>query len=123
MLATNEDPDPLALIHARLASYLSPGLGEARLLTAQLLQGFGQYDLAEREFEALRELGDMRPMAELARIDALTRAERLPDAEKAALSLTAAYPELSQGWIALGDLPRQQESSCRPCLPMTRRWR
>ncbi|SMO76719.1 tetratricopeptide repeat protein [Paracoccus laeviglucosivorans] len=116
VLATNEEPDPLALIHARLAGYLSPNLGEARLLTAQLLQGFGQYDLAENEFEALRELGEMRPMAELARIDALTRADRLPDAEKAALSLTAAYPDLAQGWIALGDLLRQQDKFS-PAVP------
>ncbi|ATQ54941.1 hypothetical protein PYTT13_03365 [Paracoccus yeei] len=109
VLATNEEPDPLALIHARLAAYLSPDLGEAHLLSAQLLQGFGQFDLAEQEFEALRDLGDMRPIAELARIDALARAERLADAEKAALGLTAAHPELAQGWIALGDLLRQQD--------------
>ncbi|MEF9603997.1 tetratricopeptide repeat protein [Paracoccus sp. PXZ] len=109
VLATSEEPDPLALIHARLAEYLAPDLGEARLLAAQLLQGFGQFDLAEREFEALRELGDMRPVAELSRIDALARAERLDDAEKAALALTAAHPELAQGWIALGDMLRQQD--------------
>lgn len=109
VLASAEDPDPLALIHARLAEYLAPDMGEAHLLSAQLLQGFGQFDLAEREFDKLRELGDMRPVAELARIDALVRAERLDDAEKAALSLTAAHPELAQGWIALGDLLRQQD--------------
>ncbi|UFM65506.1 tetratricopeptide repeat protein [Paracoccus sp. MA] len=109
VLATSDEPDPLALIHARLAEYLAPDLGEARLLAAQLLQGFGQFDLAEREFEKLRELGDMRPVAELTRIDALARAERLADAEKAALALTAAHPELAQGWIALGDLLRQQD--------------
>ncbi|WP_323032356.1 tetratricopeptide repeat protein [Paracoccus sp. (in: a-proteobacteria)] len=109
VLATNDDPDPLALIHARLAEYLAPQLGEARLLAAQLLQDFGQFDLAEHEFEALRQLGDMRPVAELTRIDALARAERLPDAEKAALALTDAHPELAQGWIALGDMLRQQD--------------
>jgi len=109
VLATTEEPDPLALIHARLASYLSPELGEANLLSAQMLQGFGQFDLAEREFEKLRERGDMRPIAELSRIDALARAERPDDAEKAALALTAAHPELAQGWIALGDLLRQQD--------------
>ncbi|MDS9467092.1 tetratricopeptide repeat protein [Paracoccus sp. MBLB3053] len=109
VLATAEEPDPLALIHARLASYLSPDLGEARLLSAQFLQAMGQFDLAEKEFEALRDLGDMRPIAELSRIDALSRAERLDDAEKAALALTAAHPELAQGWIALGDLLRQQD--------------
>lgn len=108
-MVNNEEPDPLALIHARLAEYLSPRLGEARLLAAQLLQNFGQFDLAEQEFEALRELGDMRPVAELTRIDALARADRLADAEKAALALTATHPELAQGWLALGDLLRQQD--------------
>ncbi|RCW79915.1 tetratricopeptide repeat protein [Paracoccus lutimaris] len=109
VLAGSEEPDPLALIHARLAEYLSPQLGEARLLAAQILQGFGEFDLAEQEFEALRDLGDMRPVAELTRIDALARADRLDDAEKAALTLTAAHPELAPGWIALGDLLRQQD--------------
>jgi len=109
VLASSDEPDPLALIHARLAEYLAPDLGEARLLAAQLLQGFGQFDLAEREFEELREQGEMRPIAELSRIDALARADRLADAEKATLALTATHPELAQGWIALGDILRQQD--------------
>ncbi|WP_347266945.1 tetratricopeptide repeat protein [Paracoccus sp. (in: a-proteobacteria)] len=109
VMAGEEDPDPLALIHARLAEYLAPDMGEARLLAAQMLQGFGQFDLAETEFETLRKQGEMRPVAELARIDALARADRLDDAEKAALALTAAHPELAPGWVALGDLLRQQD--------------
>lgn len=108
-LASPDEPDPLSLIQARLAEYLAPDLPEARLLTAQLLQSFGQFDLAEQEFDLLREQGDMRPIAELARIDALARAERLDDAAKAALALTSAHPEFAQGWVALGDLLRQQE--------------
>nr|MCS5603439.1 tetratricopeptide repeat protein [Paracoccus sp. (in: a-proteobacteria)] len=103
------EPEPLSLIHARLASWLAPDNAEARLVTAQLLQEREQFDLAEPEFEALRRMGQMRPVAELARIDALSRADREDEAEKAALSLTAAYPDLPQGWIALGDLLRQQE--------------
>ncbi|MDO5630575.1 MAG: tetratricopeptide repeat protein [Paracoccus sp. (in: a-proteobacteria)] len=106
--APGPDPDPLALIHARLASWLAPELGEARLMVAQLLQSQGQFDLAEQEFDALAGLGAVRPVAELARIDALSRAERKDEAEKAALALTAAYPDLPQAWIALGDLLRQQ---------------
>ena len=108
-LAGSPDPEPLSLIHARLASWLSPDTAEARLMMAQLLQERQQFDLAEAEFEALRRMGQMRPVAELARIDALSRADRQNEAEKAALALTAAYPELPQAWIALGDLLRQQE--------------
>lgn len=108
-LAAGEEPDPLALVQARLAGWLQPDLAEARLVTAQLLQLNGQFDLAESEYDALRRLGEVRPVAELARIDALSRAERLDDAEKAATALTAAHPELAQSWVALGDILRQRE--------------
>lgn len=108
-LNTSEDPSPLALIHARLASYMVPDLGEARLMVAQMLMNMGQYDAADREFQALSDLGEMRPVAELSRIDTLARAERMEDAEKAARALTEARPEFAQAWIALGDLQRQQE--------------
>lgn len=108
-LTGGEDTEPLALIYARLAQYLAPQMAEARLLTAQLLQSVGQFDLAEAEFTALRENGQMRPVAELARIDALSRAERRPDAEAAARALTEAHPELASAWVALGDLLRQQD--------------
>lgn len=108
-LAQGEEPDPLALVQARLAGWLRPELAEARLMTAQLLQQAGQYDLGEAEYDALRGLGEVRPAAELARIDALSRAERLDDAEKAATALTAAHPELAQSWVALGDILRQRE--------------
>ncbi len=108
-LATSPDPEPLALVHGRLAAWLAPDMPDARLIVGQLLQESQQFDLAEPEFEALRRMGQMRPVAELARIDALSRADRQGEAEKAALALTAAYPDLAQAWIALGDLLRQQE--------------
>lgn len=108
-LATSPEPEPLSLIYARLAVWLSPDTAEARLMMAQLLQDRQQFDLAEPEFEALRRMGQMRPVAELGRIDALSRADRRDEAEKAALALTAAYPDLPQAWIAQGDLLRQQE--------------
>ncbi|AUH35216.1 hypothetical protein CUV01_04535 [Paracoccus tegillarcae] len=108
-LATSPEPEPLALIHARLASWVAPDMGDARLVTAQILQMHSQYDLAEAEFDALRRLGQVRPVAELSRIDALARAGRPDEAEKAALALTAAYPDLAAAWIAQGDLLRQQD--------------
>ncbi|SDD96274.1 Tetratricopeptide repeat-containing protein [Paracoccus isoporae] len=109
LLANDVDPNPLALIHARMASYVAPDMADARLMVAQMLQSVGQFDAAEAQFDKLREQDQMRPTAELVRIDALARADRMGDAEKAALALTAAHPELPEGWIALGDLMRQQE--------------
>lgn len=107
-LSSSPEPQPLALIHARLALWISPETPEIRLLVAQLLQQQGQFDLAEAEFETLRRTDQMRPSAELTRINTLARAERQDEAERAALSLTAAYPTLPEAWIALGDLLRQQ---------------
>lgn len=108
-LLSSPDPEPLSLIHARLAVWLSPETAEARLMVAEILQERQQFDLAESEYDALRRMGQMRPAAELSRIDTLSRAGRTDEAGKAALSLTAAYPDLPQAWIALGDLLRQQE--------------
>ncbi|WP_134724281.1 tetratricopeptide repeat protein [Paracoccus luteus] len=108
-LMGGDEPEPLSLVYARLAQYLSPDLTEARLMTAQILQTVGQFDLAEVEFAALREGGQMRPVAELARIEALSRADRLDDAEAAARALTEARPDLAGAWVALGDLLRQRD--------------
>lgn len=107
VLMGGEDTDPLALIYARLAQYLDPRSTDAQLLAAQLLQSAGQFDLAEKEFDGLRAKGDLRPAAEMARIDALARAGRSADAETAARHLTDAWPDLAASWMALGDLLRQ----------------
>ena len=108
-LAASPDPEPLSLVHARLASWLSPDIAEARLMVAQLLMERGQIDLAEAELETLRGQGEVRPLVELARIDALARADRRDQAQAAALALTQRYPDLAPAWIALGDLYRQQK--------------
>jgi len=48
-------------------------------------------------------------LAELGRIDALARADRTEDATNAAIALTETRPEMAEGWIARGDLLRQQD--------------
>ncbi|MFV0386479.1 tetratricopeptide repeat protein [Paracoccus sp. (in: a-proteobacteria)] len=108
-LASSAEPEPLSLINARLAAWLSPDTAQARLMAGQLLLDQQQFELAATEYEALRRLGAVRPVAELSRIDALSRAGHLPEAEKAALDLTRTYPDLPQVWVAFGDLLRQQE--------------
>ncbi|MFD1796656.1 tetratricopeptide repeat protein [Paracoccus aurantiacus] len=109
LLSNDVDPTPLSLVHARLASYLSLDMADARLMVAQMLQAAGQFDAAESEFNTLRDSGQMRPMSELARIDALARAERSDEAMSAAIALTEAKPEMAAAWMALGDLQRQQD--------------
>ncbi|MBA4490738.1 tetratricopeptide repeat protein [Paracoccus sp. S1E-3] len=108
LLDSDVEPTPLGLIHARLASYIAPEMADARLMVAQMLQATGQFAAAEAEFTTLRDKGQLRPLAELGRIDALARAERTEDAEKAAVALTESRPDMAEAWIARGDLMRQQ---------------
>ncbi len=109
ILGASADPDPLSLIHARLAVWVDPDLGEARLVLAQILQEAGQFDMAEEQYDALAALGDIRPVAEIARIDTLSRAGRHEQALAVAQALTARLPDLASGWIAEGDIHRQME--------------
>ena len=53
------------------------------------------------EFGALAAAGEVRPVAELARIEALVQAERMADAESAARALTVAQPDLASAWTSI----------------------
>ncbi len=109
VLGSSVEPDPLSLVHARFAVWVDPDLGEARLVLAQILQEAGQFDMAEEQYDALAALGDIRPVAEIARIDTLSRAGRNEQALEVAKALTARIPDLASGWIAEGDILRQME--------------
>ena len=109
ILGASAEPDPLSLVHARLAVWVDPDLGEARLVLAQILQDSGQFDMAKEQFDALAAMGDIRPVAEIARIDTLSRAGRLEQALTAAQALTERVPDLVSGWMAQGDILRQME--------------
>ena len=109
ILGGAEEADPMSLVHARLAAWVDPDLGEARLVLAQILQESGQFDMAGEQFDALAAMGDIRPVAEISRIDTLSRAGRHEQALAAAEALNARFPELISGWLAKGDILRQME--------------
>lgn len=108
VLAAGDEPDLLALVETRLATWLDPTLTEARIISAELLLGFGQFDLAQAEYRTLHQQGLLRPGADLSRIESLARADRMADATAAARDLIAARPDLAAGWLALGDLQRRE---------------
>lgn len=107
VLGVGPDPDPLSLVHARLAVWVQPDLAEARLVLAQILLQAGKVDMAAEQYDRLATLGPVRPYVELTRIDALARAGRADEAIAAAEALSAAHPDLPEAWTALGDLMRQ----------------
>lgn len=104
-----EASDDYALIYARLASYLRPEHIDAILLSAELLDGLGQYDLAVETYKQVPRDSPDHHAAELGRAEALRRAAK-PDAAIEVLEqLAQSHPTLPQVHAALGDLLRQQE--------------
>ncbi len=104
-----EASDDYALIYVRVASYLRPDHIDALLLSADLLDGMGQYDLAVETYKKVAADSPDRHAAELGRADALRRAGK-PDAAIEVLErLAQDYPALPVVHNALGDLLRQQE--------------
>ncbi len=104
-----EASDDYALIYARMAAFLRPDHIDALLLSAQLLDDLGQYDLAVATYKRVTQDSPDSHAAELGRADALRRAGK-PDAAIEVLEqLTQDHPSLPGVHTALGDLLRQQE--------------
>lgn len=104
-----EASDDYALIYARMAAFLRPDHIDALLLSAQLLDDLGQYDLAVTTYKKVPQDSPDRHAAELGRADALRRADK-PDAAIEVLEqLAQDHPTLAGVHTALGDLLRQQE--------------
>lgn len=103
---SSERPIPLALVYARLSTYLDPSLEEARLLTAEILRQFGDSN------GALELLDSFDPQsALLTRARSVKAAILLADEETdAAISLlndaAQANPDLPDVWVELGDAYR-----------------
>ncbi len=105
-----ESPDDYALIYARLAGFLRPDHIDALLLSANLLDGLGQYDLAVATYRKVPQDSPDYNAAELGRAEVLRRAAK-PDAAIEVLEqLTRDYPTLPRVYSALGILHSQQES-------------
>lgn len=101
--------DEYTLVYARVAGYLRPGHIEATLLSAQLLDALGQYELAVETYKKVPQTSPDYHAAELGRAEALRRAAK-PDAAIEVLErLALDYPTLPLVHSSLGDLLRQQE--------------
>lgn len=102
--------DEYTLVYARIAGYLRPDHIDAILLSAQLLDSLGQYDLAVATYKRVPQSSADRHAAELGRAEALRRAAK-PDAAIEVLErLALDFPTLPLVHSALGDLLRQQEN-------------
>ena len=99
-----------ALIYARLAGFLRPDHIDSLLLSAEILDSLGQYDLAVETYKQVPQSSPDRHAAELGRAEALRRAAK-PDAAIEVLDrLAQDFPNLPRVHSALGDLQRQEEN-------------
>lgn len=104
-----EAADDYALVYARVATYLRPEHIDALLLSAELLDELGQFELSVATYRQVPTDSPDYHAAELGRAEALRRAGK-PDAAIEALEqLARSYPTLPVVHSSLGDLMRQQE--------------
>lgn len=106
-VVNGEFSDSLTLIHARAAMVLDPRNADAALLTAGLLNGLEQYELAN---EALAAVPDDHPASvdiEITRADVLIASGKQDAALDVLEALAQRHPEHETVLAALGDLNRQ----------------
>lgn len=104
-----EAANDFVLMYARVASALSPSHVDAVLLSAELLDQLGRYELSIATYKQVPSDHPEYYVAEMGRAEALRRAAK-PDAATEVLEqLAGNFPDLPQVSISLGDLLRQQE--------------
>lgn len=95
-----------AIVYARLASYLAPDLGDARLALAGMLVEAELYSSALLELE---KVGKDAALYDAARIQKAFVYQQTGDMEKAVAEIKnylSERPESARGWAALGDIYR-----------------
>lgn len=109
LIALSGENRRFPLFLTRLALHLAPQHDEARLLTAEILDAAGQYELA---IDVLGEIPVASPRfveAETRRANAMQAAGRTEEAIGALTALTRVHPENFTAHLALADAMRREE--------------
>ncbi|GAA6182488.1 tetratricopeptide repeat protein [Shimia sp. NS0008-38b] len=106
----NEANADYTLLYARLAEYLRPDHTEALLLTAELLESLGRYELASETYQRVPADDPSFHAAEMGRAEALREAGRTEAALEVLESLTRSHGNVPYVHTALGDLRRQERN-------------
>jgi len=109
VLKSESAGDYYVLLYTRVARYLRPDHVDALLLTAGLLDGLGQYDLAIEEYKAVPADDPAYHAAELGRADSLRRMDKSDQAIEVLEQLTRSHGHLAVVHSTLGDVLRGQE--------------
>lgn len=106
----NEANDDFTLLYSRIAEYLRPDHAGAILMSADLLEQLGQYDLAVDAYKSVPRDDPAFYAAELGRAEALRDAGRTDAAVEVLEQLAATHGDIANVQSALGDLMRQMEN-------------
>jgi Flp pilus assembly protein TadD len=98
-----------AVVYARFALYLDPGLDQARLYLANLFLNQSFPELALSELSAMAPESPLAEDAALRKVQALSALDRFDEAVAAAEALAAREPTDFEALVALGDLYRGHE--------------
>ncbi|NVO21853.1 tetratricopeptide repeat protein [Donghicola sp. C2-DW-16] len=97
------------LLYSRIAQYLRPDHVDATLLSADLLDVMGRYDLAEETYRQVPETDPAFHAAELGRADALRSAGKTDAAIEVLQALSKSHADLPIVHLTLGDFYRAEQ--------------
>ena len=99
--------DEFTLVYARFAQYLSPSNDDATILTARLLEGLEQYELATQAYDEVSRESPAYLKAEIGRAEALNRAEKPDAAIEVLMQLAETHETVPVVHTTLGDIYRR----------------
>lgn len=102
-----EAPDDYVLRYTRVAAYLNPDNTDAILLSAELLDNIGQYDLSADVFRTVSADSPAFQSAELGRAETLRKAGKPEAAVEVLEALARDYPDMPRVHASAGDTYRE----------------
>ncbi len=106
---TTEASEDYLLLYARMAEYLDPAHVDAIIMSAELLDALGRFNLAVETYKRVPRDHPSFTAAEMGRAEALRRADKFDTAIEVMEQLREIHPELPMVHVATADLYRQQE--------------
>ncbi|QYX55833.1 tetratricopeptide repeat protein [Roseovarius sp. SCSIO 43702] len=104
-----ETSSEYVLVYSRLAEYLSPDHIDAQIMSAELLEDLGRYELATEAYARVPRDHPSFHVAEIGRAETLRRSGRLEAAAEVLNQLTKSHPNQPVVHVSAGDLFRQLE--------------
>ncbi len=104
-----ETPDDYTLVYARASLALRPADADTVLLTGELLERIGRYEMAEATYRQIDQDNPAFPTAEMGRADVLREDGRLEAAVEVLQALARSHPDMAAVQVALGNMLREAD--------------